>query len=93
MNFFSQLFSTKSNDTDLGIILENDGVIPESTSSYGSSQSKTTKTNLLNNKFNITNATKTSINNDTYYPPTTYYKLPKKEESPFSPFKIWGQKT
>ena len=90
MDFLSRLFSSKSNDTDLGIILENDGIIPESTSSYKPTQYKTKTTHLLNNKLDTANS---SINNDTYRPPTTYYNLPKKVESPFSPFKIWGQKT
>lgn len=89
MNYLSSLFSTKTNDTDLGIILESNGVITESTSSYKSTQSKTKTTSLLNN--NSINTT--SINNNTYSPPTRYYTLPKKVESPFSPFKIWGQKT
>tara|TARA_B100000989_G_C19366118_1_gene395357 strand:- start:259 stop:534 length:276 start_codon:yes stop_codon:yes gene_type:complete len=91
MTFFSRFFLPKYNDTNLGIILENNGAISESTSSYKPTQCITKTTTLLNNKLDTT--TNSSINNDTYCPPTKYYNSPKKEESPFSPFKIWGQKT
>ena len=88
--------SSKADKNELGIILENNGSnIDESVYSKSldiKSPNDKTKT-LLPDIYTPTKTTTTTTTTTSYSPPNNSSQSPKRhEESPFSKFKIWGQK-
>lgn len=95
---FNNLFKSNPKINNLEIVLESDGKLSTSTPSHYTSINNKLQTTFLNPVSNSSsNPTKLTTTSSTsnYNPPSKIPPTSSKtqEESPFSKFRIWGQKS
>lgn len=98
---FNNLFKSNPKINHLEIILESDGKLSTPSSSHYTSINNKLQTSFLDPVSNSSSnsikhaATSTTSSTSDYNPPSKNNSTPIKrsEESPFSKFRIWGQKS